>query len=371
MLKPLELGARFPFLDEARSVVKRSQVSVNDLVEGPQYLQARSRAWKRIEAALSGERYPDDSVGANDEVLLQEILSYLYAKILVSAVNDEYLIRKFTMSEAKLFEARLKRLEKEEVGHGGAMEGLSVGIRRVFQHLGVEWEDLPDGKIGIHFATYLALASLIGDKHYSLEKQDLQAGLVKIHREDAYRVLEEVYRHYLNGELPVAVSEPLYEAIQGEAERLAILVKEIRMKLEGTGGVLDEESFPPCIKRLMEMTGKSENVPHMGRFTMVAFLHTIGYDKEGLISLFSRWPDFNISKSMYQIQHIIGEISGTEYTPPMCSTMKTYGICYNPDDLCARINHPLNYYRRKLRLTGKLPSSGEPPAPVAREEKGS
>ena len=59
-------------------------------------------------------------------------------------------------------------------------------------------------------------------------------------------------------------------------------------------------------------------------------------------------PDFDESKSIYQIKHITGELNGTEgYTPPECSTMKTNGICYDPDDLCAKefLNHPLTYFR--------------------------
>jgi DNA primase large subunit len=29
--------------------------------------------------------------------------------------------------------------------------------------------------------------------------------------------------------------------------------------------------------------------------------------------------------------------------------MKSYGICFDPDELCKRIKHPLSYYRKKGR----------------------
>jgi len=370
MVKALELGAMFPFLQEGRDAVKTYGVTIEDLVSGRSWEPARKRGLARTDAALSGEELDDRTSTGKDDLLLEEVLSYLYARILVSAVNDPYLTKKFCLAEAKRLEKRLKRLNTQEAGAEGASgEELSPGVRRVLEHLGVNFKEFADGRVGLHFTDYLKFASLIGDKNWVLATQDIDRGVVRLTREKAFRVLEEAYRYKLNSELPMPVSEVLFQRIERDAERLAIVVKEARARFEGTGGVLDEASFPPCIKHLMEMTGRSENVPHMGRFTMVAFLHTIGYDKEGLISLFSRWPDFNISKSMYQIQHIIGEISGTEYTPPMCSTMKTYGICYNPDNLCQTINHPLNYYRKKLRATGRMPPP-EPKREATGEQEG-
>lgn len=352
-LKSLEIGAMFPFLPEGREAVKHFDISLPDLVRGHSFERARKRGARRVLDALEGRELDDLSTGGRDDDLLEEIMAYLYSRILVSAVNDRYLTRKFTVSEAKLFERRLKRLNASEEGRDASADELSPGVRRILDHLRVKFDERDDGRISLHITDYLKIASLIGDKNWHLVQQDVREGRVLLTREKAFRILEEAYRFQLNGELPQTLGEALYREVEAEAVKIATIVRDHREKYEGTGGVLDEKSFPPCIKHLMEMTGKSENVPHMGRFTMVAFLHTIGYDKEGLISLFSRWPDFNIQKSMYQIQHIIGETSGTEYTPPQCSTMKTFGICFNPDEMCKTINHPLNYYRKKVRRLGK------------------
>ncbi len=109
------------------------------------------------------------------------------------------------------------------------------------------------------------------------------------------------------------------------------------------------------MKKLLEMIRAGENVPHTGRFAIVAFLHTLGMDSETILSTFATSADFDESKSRYQIQHITGEISGTEYTPPECSTMKSYGICFDPDSLCDKewMGHPLKYYRLKGRKPRK------------------
>jgi len=72
-------------------------------------------------------------------------------------------------------------------------------------------------------------------------------------------------------------------------------------------------------------------------------------DSSDILEAFSTAPDFDTSKSEYQIKHITGESSGTEYSTPECSTMKSYGICFDPDELCGRdwMKHPLSYYRAK------------------------
>ncbi|MDD3071462.1 MAG: DNA primase regulatory subunit PriL, partial [Methanoculleus horonobensis] len=63
-------------------------------------------------------------------------------------------------------------------------------------------------------------------------------------------------------------------------------------------------------------------------------------------------PDFDPDMTMYQVEHISGR-SGTEYTPPSCATMRTFGICANRDRDCDRVNHPLSYYRLKKNIKKK------------------
>src|SRR5689334_4713619 len=107
MASALELGAMFPFLPEGREAVKKFEVTLPDLVEGKGWDRARRRGWARVDASLKGEELADFSTGGKEADLLEEVLSYLYARILVSAVNDSYLTKKFCLAEAKTFERRL------------------------------------------------------------------------------------------------------------------------------------------------------------------------------------------------------------------------------------------------------------------------
>jgi DNA primase large subunit len=71
---------------------------------------------------------------------------------------------------------------------------------------------------------------------------------------------------------------------------------------------------------------------------------------EKVIELFKNVSDFNERMTRYQVEHIAGEKgSRTHYIPPKCDTLRTHGVCVNPDETCQRTRHPLGYYRRKLR----------------------
>jgi DNA primase large subunit len=71
---------------------------------------------------------------------------------------------------------------------------------------------------------------------------------------------------------------------------------------------------------------------------------------EKVIELFRNISDFNERMTRYQVEHIAGERgSRTPYISPKCDTLKTHGVCTNPDELCKRIHHPLTYYRIRLK----------------------
>ncbi|MBR2093020.1 MAG: DNA primase, partial [Candidatus Methanomethylophilaceae archaeon] len=122
-----------------------------------------------------------------------------------------------------------------------------------------------------------------------------------------------------------------------------------KMRMSPTRGEgMRDEYLPPCVKHLLDASLKGINLPHSGRFALVTFMSALGLDYDAIIKIFSESPDFDESKSEYQIKHITGELNGNDpYTPPECKTMKTNGLCYEPDKLCDKIHHPLNYYRIK------------------------
>lgn len=56
-----------------------------------------------------------------------------------------------------------------------------------------------------------------------------------------------------------------------------------------------------------------------------------------IIDLYMVNPGFGEDITRYQTDHIRGETSPTEYSPPSCATMQSYGDCVNMDDRCETI----------------------------------
>jgi len=108
-----------------------------------------------------------------------------------------------------------------------------------------------------------------------------------------------------------------------------------------------------------------QNMPHAGRFALASFLSFIGMPVEEIIKLFCSSPDFDHSKTAYQVRHITGDGLGKRYTPPECATMRTNGLCFEPDELCngRRVTHPLTYYRiRSSDRKERKPDKGPKPS---------
>lgn len=202
------------------------------------------------------------------------------------------------------------------------------------------------------FVTY---TSRLTGFRYRLVYQNVSGGLVIADRETAAKVVREAFvrrafESYaeIGEENTAKVLKPIKES-----------VLEIVNKLETSGikkefdlGEVDAAIFPPCIKEFVSQMQDGVNLPHMARFTLVSFLHKIGMNNDGIIGLFKTAPDFRESLTTYQVNHVTGEKSSTEYSPPKCAVLESNHLCYKGDDpLCNQdwMKHPLQYYTIKKK----------------------
>jgi len=119
-------------------------------------------------------------------------------------------------------------------------------------------------------------------------------------------------------------------------------------------GEVTASNFPPCIQHIIDMIQKHENPTHMGRFAMVSFLHEVGMSETEIASIFQTVRDFDLSQTMYQIEHISGKQGTPAYKCPACDTMTTNGLCLGKDNtLCKKVKHPLGYYQAKHKFALK------------------
>jgi len=333
----VELGtlAKFPFMREASAFIRAEKVSLEEILLEPAYARARTLGRSRVLEAL--EKGPtSDRIAIATADQISELLAYPIARILVSVLEDTYLTRRFALREAIAAEDRLES-ESNDLVLRLAVE-LGMDLRR------------EEGGFRLHFADFLRFTNTMRDAPWKLINQRVERGYVILRREKALRVMRNAIQRQIEQGLPLPVNDDILTAFKSDiAEIRGILeAKKATFKAEDIGKV-SITRFPPCMYNLLAQIQNHENVPHMGRFAIVAFLHHIGLSNEEIFRVFGDVPDFAADVTRYQIDHITGATSPTEYTPPECSTMKSYGICPGPDRICLTIRHPLSYYRVKGR----------------------
>ena len=329
--------AKYPFLREASALIRAEKVSLEEILLEPAYGRARTLGKARVLEALE-KAGPSERTAIAPADQLAQLLAYPIARILVSALEDTYLIRRFALREAIAAEDRLEGESDDLLIHLAAE--LGTDLRR------------EDGGFRLHFTDFLRFTNTMRDAPWKLINQRFGGGYVVLRREKTLRVLRNAIQRHIEEGLPLPVNDDIVGAFRTDlAEIRGILeAKKATFKAEDIGKV-SITRFPPCMYNLLAQIQNHENVPHMGRFAIVAFLHHIGLGNEEIYRVFGDVPDFAADVTKYQIDHITGTSSPTEYTPPECATMKSYGICPGPDRLCLQIKHPLSYYRIKGRET--------------------
>ncbi len=327
---------RFPFLRDASNFVAEKGVNIEMLISEDYLEDARKRGVERVEEAI--EKSEVSYVSAITDVeRVTEILSYPYARIIVSLINDRFLTKRYALAES----VRMNRL----LGDGS----LSV-VLEVSRELGVN-STMDDDRLKMHFSDYLKFSTRIKSPDWKLINHEVYSGYVFLPQEKFDRVLQNALQDKIESELPLQLPDEIVKAISKDAEKVKKHMESVKSKFEPKfSGSLEDAELPPCIRSLIANAAQGVNLPHSGRFALVSFLHAIGMNSEQILTVFARSPDFDESKSIYQIKHITGELNGTDgYTPPECHTMKSNGLCIEPDSLCnhEKVNHPLTYYRIK------------------------
>ena len=327
--------ANYPFLSESLTYLKEHGPSLEDLLSDIAYERTRIQGKERILEAIRDGSIKDHGQ-ISDADSLAELLSYVAARILVSCVNDPYLIKRYALAEAT---AVKNRLENEDFSF----------VVDVARELDLD-VTIVNGTCKIHFAHYLKNTSQLRSKSWKIANQKLEKGYVILDKIRLARVIQQALQTRIEGELPAEVNEEILRDLKGHISVIKKEIEERKDKFKAQDfGKLRVTKLPPCIRQLLAKVQAGENLPHSGRFALTAFLHSLGMSSDEILALFASSPDFDESKTRYQIEHITGKISGTEYTPPECSTMKSYGICFGEDSLCRKewMTHPLKYYRIK------------------------
>jgi DNA primase large subunit len=178
----------------------------------------------------------------------------------------------------------------------------------------------------------------------------MEDGYISITGIEAARLIQVEVEKWVSERVVIPSSFHLPEILQKRLDEIRKVFEENRSKLGGSSLPKEvvNKAFPPCINYCLEGLLAGRRASHMERFALTSFLVNIGMPIDQMVNFYTDVTDFDESLTRYQIEHIAGlKGNKTKYIPPTCSTLRTHGVCRNPDSLCKSIVHPLSYYRRK------------------------
>jgi DNA primase large subunit len=339
LLTKLDL-AKFPFTSEASSYIRSRNIDPLELTR-PELTPILERAMERIRQGVFSGKISADLT--QEEV---DILAYPTALMLISSVGDDRTRRRYALAEAKRA-YELLRYETPEKLLQIATGSFRWDARLVERDVGETHFEF-----ALHFRFYVRNSARIHDLRWKLVNRVLTEGYVLLPREDFARLLEEeVQARILEKTADATVALPGELAQRVEPLRSVLKARSQHLASDEMPHAVMASAMPPCMKNLLSLLQTSKHISHMGRFAMAAFLLNIGTSEEDLLKMFKAFSDFDERIARYQVEHIAGKRgSRRKYTAPNCATMRTHGICVNPDDLCSTITHPLSYYRRRARF---------------------
>jgi len=330
--------AKYPFLKAATRYMKVPDLKIEDLTS-PELEEILKRAEERVEEAILYARVSRKLKRGDIE-----ISSYPAAIILATATGSPFIQKRYALAEAKQAYENLKDEPREKILRFAQNFGWDLGLN--------ENSEIPF-EFMLNFTDYLRNTTHLRGKKWKLVNRLVSDGIVYLARNETARLLSEEVRKHVERRLEVKELPKFPPEIMEIAEKIKKLsVEKIgKAEMEGFPKTIVQAAFPPCIETLYQAVSSGRHLSHIGRFTLTSFLVNIGMPSENVIQLFKSFSDYNERMTRYQVEHIAGERgSRTRYIPPKCGTLKTHGVCTSPGELCQNIQHPLAYYRKKLRM---------------------
>ncbi|TRZ90820.1 MAG: DNA primase regulatory subunit PriL [Methanosarcinales archaeon] len=329
--------AQFPYISGALKYVEALDFKLDELFFDRAFTQIRERGKERVISTIGDgitRQVCTDRTSAE-----KELLSYPVARILVSCINDSYLLKRYALAEAKSSYDLLKKLSDIELKDFA--EEFDIASK------------IDEREFVIHFTDYIRHASAIHEHEWKLINRKMDHGWVHLSKEKFSRIIEEAIRKKIESGMPLDVPPDICTALEEQLKEIheALRTRKSEFSKDEFSEIMPD-SFPPCMAHALSGAQSGVNLSHSMRFALTSFLLNIGMDVEGIIGLFRVSPDFDEERTRYQVMHIHGA-TGTVYKSPSCDTMVTYGNCVGKEPLCERISHPLGYYRKKAWILSK------------------
>ncbi|MCX8175672.1 MAG: DNA primase large subunit PriL [Candidatus Bathyarchaeota archaeon] len=354
--------AKYPFIVDATEYVKENLglLRLNEVLS-TDFKPIFDRAILRIKdsATLTIKELGHQSLTCEKVDPCVEILSFPLAVAILKLIGDSYFEKRFALFEAKKASLNLENEAPEKMVKIATKNfGWKVSLAGLNDSL---------GEIKLHFKDYLKNAVKIREDEWKLVNQLLIDGEVYLTRKKVARLLEEEIRKHIEAKFNEAgkvalldilkdVDEKTKEEFLGEINKIKNFIQARKKDSVKEFSFYDvkPDLFPPCIKNLYMDVLSGKDVPHIGRFTLTAFLIQIGVSIDEIVKIYTSATDFDERITRYQVEHIAGVVGGkTKYKPLNCGNMKTHGLCLGEDKVCEKVKNPLTYYSRALKASLK------------------
>ncbi|RLG73655.1 MAG: hypothetical protein DRO23_08460 [Thermoprotei archaeon] len=357
---------KYPFLIQPTqyfNIKYNVKLSFIEILKTMDIEKLKRRVRERILGAIKG-KIPDPFGVSDDE----EIVAYYLSIIVLSIINDKWLIRRYAVAEAE-------RIRKYLVNESNDV--LSV----IANTLGILLDNIEQRPLRIpyfiskgiiydvkyvfrvHVKDYLKSIRLHSDLSWKLVNQIVSEGFVYLTREKVIRYLIEIITNIIERQVKPLTKEEVPSLIKEILSDVEVEVQKIRKEHAQYAlyasmrekfdelrslGIIVFEAFPPCIKALYQDALGGKHLSHHARFALATFLINIGLDVNSVVNVFRKLPDFDETIAKYQVEHLAGlRGSRKKYKPYNCDTMRTLGLCIEE---CNVKNPLVKYYRNVLKI---------------------
>jgi hypothetical protein len=193
----LGFAYKYPFSKEAKEVVEQNGNSIN-----VKYLSSSA---KHIENAITnGLDYKEISINS---IKLDYLMTYLYSRMILSAIKRVDLIKLYSNAESKRSSDALVSSDNSEIIKIAAQ--LNIKLTEPFYRKR-DFNEISE--LAISFTDYVANAP--NKPKFELVNQKLSGGMVIINKNDIVRVIEHAIAKEISKGLPIKSSELPKEVIE-------------------------------------------------------------------------------------------------------------------------------------------------------------
>ena len=163
--------AKYPFLPQAANYIKQLNLTIQDLTETPQIIK---HAQQRITASFDAT---PSQPPKNRDI---ETASFPVAIMMVAAINDKYLKKRYALHEAKKTYEHLKQEKPQKI----------LQIAKHFKWNLSQTQTKTPQNFKLHFTNYLQNTTTLQQTEWKLINRQLDKGKIHLTQRETCRLLQ-------------------------------------------------------------------------------------------------------------------------------------------------------------------------------------